>query len=120
MFIVAFPKNNNREEYKEDHSPYLGLAFGIYLFDVMRTIRIALLTSEEHQLDGIEQENDLGVLFNSSLKFGNHIHKIVHKANRLLGLIKRTFSYLEPQMLNTTLIRPHLDYACVVWNLSIR
>ena len=43
-------------------------------------------TSEEHQLDGIEEENDLGVLFNSSLKFGNHINKIVHKANRLLGL----------------------------------
>ena len=56
-------------------------------------------TSEEHLLDGIEEENDLGVLFNSSLKFGNHISKIVHKANRLLGLIKRTFSYLEPQML---------------------
>ena len=43
----------------------------------------------------------------------------MHEANRLLGLIKRTFSYLEPQMLRllcTTLIRPHLDYACVVWN----
>ena len=76
-------------------------------------------TSEEHQLDGIEEENDLGLLFNSSLKFGNHINKIVHKANRLLGFIKRTFSYLEPQMLRllyTTLIRPHLDYACVVCN----
>ena len=76
-------------------------------------------TSEEHLLDGIEEEDDLGVLFNSSLKFGNHISKIVHKANRLLGLIKRTFSHLEPQMLRllyTTLITPHLDYACVVWN----
>ena len=75
-------------------------------------------------MDGIEEENDLGVLFNSSLKFGNHINKIVHKANRLLGLIKRTFSYLEPQilsLLHTTLIRPHLDYACLcgldsAWN----
>ena len=61
----------------------------------------------------------MGVLFNSSLKFGNHINKILHKANRLLGLIKRTFSYFEPQMLRllyTTSIRPHLDYACVIWN----
>ena len=47
-------------------------------------------TSEEHQLDGIEEEDDLGVLFNSSLKFGNYINKIMHEANRLLGLIKRT------------------------------
>ena len=76
-------------------------------------------TSEEDQLDGIEEDNDLGVLFNASLKFGSHINKIVHKANRLLGLIKRTFCYLEPQMLRLlyiTLIRQHLDYAWVVWN----
>ena len=88
------------------------LSFGIQV-----NIFCHVATSEEHQLDGIEEENDLGVLFNSFLKFGNHINKIVHKTNRLLGLI--TFSYLEPQMvrlLYTTLIRPHLDYACVVWN----
>ena len=43
----------------------------------------------------------------------------MHKANRLLGLIKRTFSYLEHQMLRllyATLIRSHSNYACVVWN----
>ena len=93
------------------------LSFGIQVN--VRNIYSMSCTSEEHLLDGIEEENDLGVLFISSLKFGNHISKIVHKANRLLGLIKRTFSYLEPQMLRllyTTLIRPHLDYACVVWN----
>ena len=31
----------------------------------------------------------------------------------------RTFKFLEPQMLHnlyTALIRPHLDYACVIWN----
>ena len=44
-------------------------------------------TGEVHQLDGIEEENDLSVLFNSSLKFGDYINKIVHKVNRLLGLI---------------------------------
>ena len=44
----------------------------------------------------------------------------MHKANRLLRLIKRTFNFLEPQILHnlyTALIRPHLDYACVIWNL---
>ena len=72
------------------------LSFGIQVS--VRNIYSMSCTSEEHLLDGIEEENDLGVLFNSSLKFGNHISKIVHKANRLLGLIKRTFSYLEPQI----------------------
>ena len=76
-------------------------------------------TEEDHYLDRVEEERDLGVLFSHSLKFGNHISTIAHKANRLLGLIKRSFGYLEPQMLRllyTTIIRPHLDYACVVWN----
>ena len=30
----------------------------------------------------------MGVSFSSSLKFGDHINELVHKANRLLGLIK--------------------------------
>ena len=54
-------------------------------------------SEEDHRLDGIEEENDLDVLFDPSLKFGDHINKIMHKANRLFGL--RTFSYLEPQMI---------------------
>ena len=75
-----------------------------------------------HQLIRVEEEKDLGVLFSSTLKFSHHIKEIVHKVNRLLGLIKRTFKFLEPQMLRnlyTTLIRPHLDYACVIWNPSL-
>ena len=53
------------------------------------------------------------------IEFSHHIKEKVHKANRLLGLIKRTFKSLEPQMLRnlyTALIRPHLDYACVICN----
>ena len=45
-------------------------------------------TEEDHYLDRVEKEKDLGVLFSHSLKFGDHIKMIVHKANRLLGLIK--------------------------------
>ena len=75
-----------------------------------------IYSDKNHQLDRVEGEKDLGVVFVSSLKFANHIKAIVCKANRLIGLIKRTFSYLEPQMLRilyTSLIRP---YASVVWN----
>ena len=55
------------------------LSFGIQVN--IRNIYSMSCTSKEHQLDGIEAENDLGVLFNSFLKFRNHINKIVHKAN---------------------------------------
>ena len=93
------------------------LSFGIKV--PIKSIYMMLCSDQRHQLDRVEEEKDLGVLFSSTLKFSNHIKEIVHRANRLIGLIKRTFSYLEPQMLRilyTTLIRPHLDYACVVWN----
>ena len=52
-----------------------------------------------HHLIRVEEEKDLGVLFSSTLKFSHHVRETVHKANRLLGLIKRAFSFLEPQML---------------------
>ena len=44
-------------------------------------------TVEDHHLERVEEERDLGVLFSHSLKFDDHIKMIVHKANRLLGLI---------------------------------
>ena len=67
----------------------------------------------------VYEEQDLGVLFTSNLRFGGHINQIVHKANRLIGLIKQTFNYLDPPMLRALyvgLVRPHLDYALVVWS----
>jgi hypothetical protein len=45
------------------------------------------------QIEIIKEETDLGVLFDPSLKFSAHIAKCAAKANSLLGLIKRTFSF---------------------------
>ena len=67
----------------------------------------------------VQAECDLGVTFASNLTFDKHISNIVRRANILIGIIKRTFSCLDQSMfrtLYTTLIRPHLDYASVVWN----
>ena len=64
------------------------------------------------------EQSDLGVLFTSDFKFGPHIHHIVQKANRLIGLIKKSFEFLDAPMLRTlyiSLVRPYLGYACVVW-----
>ena len=43
---------------------------------------------------------------------------ILQKANRLIGLIKKSFEFLDAPMLPTlytSLVHPYLDYACVVW-----
>ena len=55
-----------------------------------------------HQLIRVEEEKDqhLGVLSSFTLKFMHHVKEIVHKANKLLRLIKRTFKFLEPQILH--------------------
>ena len=67
----------------------------------------------------VDSEKDLGVIFDSNMKFGEHINSNVTKANQILGLIFRTFTYMDKEMfpnLFKSLIRPHLEYATVVWS----
>lgn len=48
-----------------------------------------------------------------------HIAYTVSKANKILGLIKRSFSYRDGQLLKqlfTSLVRPHLEYGNVAWH----
>jgi len=58
-------------------------------------------------------------LFTNNFKFGHHISAIFRKANSITGIVKISFNCLSPSMfkiLCTSLIRPHLDYASVVWS----
>lgn len=65
-----------------------------------------------------ECEKDLGVWINQDLTATDHIKNAVSKANKLLGMIRRTFSVMTPEMFSClfkTLIRPHLEYGFSVW-----
>ena len=45
---------------------------------------------------------------------------MVKKANRNLGIINRTFSYLDKTVflnLYKSIVRPHLEYASTVWSV---
>ena len=67
----------------------------------------------------VDSEKDLGVIFDSNMKFGEHINIKVTKVNQILGLILRTFTYMDKEMflyLFKSLIRPHLEYATEVWS----
>ena len=74
--------------------------------------------------DGIEiqecsEERALGVTFSSNFKFSKHINLSIMKTNRMVGIIKRTFLHLTPTVfciLYISLVRPHLDYASIIWN----
>lgn len=80
------------------------------------------LYDNNHQkinLDHIDTEKDIGVLVDSMLTFSNHIHAQVNKANSIMGLIRRSYTYLDEvsfKSLFQALVRPHLEYAECVWN----
>ena len=64
-------------------------------------------------------ERDLGVAIYNHLNFKLHISQTVSQANRLLGMIRRSFEHLDQETflyLYKGLIRPKLEYAQAVWN----
>ena len=66
-----------------------------------------------HKLSNEDSECDLGVLFESNLKFYEHIDNTINKVNRLISLIKRKFKFIDKDLFLTlykSLIRSHLDY----------
>ena len=64
--------------------------------------------------------SDLGVTVSSNLSWKEHIKTTVSKANRLLGLIKRTLGFTAPMksklLLYKSLVRSTLMYASIIWH----
>ena len=74
-------------------------------------------------LEHVFSEKDLGVIFDSDLSFEEHLLAQVRKANSMVGLRKRSFFHLSPSLfrqLYTIFVRPHLEYAQIVWSQKLR
>ena len=72
-----------------------------------------------HAIKKVANEKDLGVIIDSKLSFRDHITSKVNLANRNLGIIFRTFTFLDLEIFLTlykSLVRPHLEYVTVVWS----
>jgi len=77
-----------------------------------------------YQLNGqnlseTHEEKDLGVIFQSGLKWGAQVEIAAAKANRVIGQIRRSFRCRDPRivkLLYTSLVRPHIEYANSIWN----
>ena len=70
-------------------------------------------------LKSTDSEKDVGVTFSTDLKLKKHISNVIKKANQLTGLVKRSFVHLDKTLLLNlykTVIRPHLEYANVIWH----
>ena len=57
-------------------------------------------------------------MVDDKVNFDKHIQQQVNKANSILGLIRRTYTFLDEtsfRYLFQALVRPHLEYAEAVW-----
>ena len=72
-----------------------------------------------HNLTQVSEEKDLGVTVDEKLNFYKHIEGKINKANQMLGIIRRTFKYIDTTIFNLlykSLVRPHVEYASVIWS----
>ena len=99
------------------------LKFNINKCKVIKFCRVVKHKFEYHlnntALESLPQFNDLGVIVTSNLSWKPHIRSVVSKANKMLGLIKRTLGPNAPLksklLLYNSLIRSVLSYASVIW-----
>ena len=78
------------------------------------------LTIKGNQLSYVEHYKYLGLIFCPNLSWSEHINFICNKARKLVGLLYRRFyEHANSQTLlklYCSFIRPHLEYASVVWS----
>ena len=64
------------------------------------------------------QEKDLGITFSADMNVSEQCEIAASKGNQILGLIMRTITYKEKQLivpLYKTLVRQHLEYCIQAW-----
>ena len=80
----------------------------------------------ENDIEETNIERDLGVIVGSDLKWSEHVDRMVGKANRTLGMLKRTFESREPGLWKETLtkLREYKEelpeFQLVLRNLNMR
>ena len=84
------------------------------------------MTKDDHSrvaLSRVQDEKDVGVTFDEDMTFRKDISPRANKANSIMGIIRRTYTYLDPQsfkLLFKSLVRPHLEYGAPIWNPCLK
>jgi hypothetical protein len=66
------------------------------------------------------EEKNLSITLDEKLKFQIHSNNQTKKANQRLGMIKRSFTYMDKNMITTlykSIVRPHLEYGSNIWSV---
>ena len=75
--------------------------------------------SPHTHLKQTQEEKDLGVVVDNQLIFSSHCDKVVNTANKLLGIMRRSFCYLDKNIFSLVykgIIRPIIEYASSVYD----
>ena len=76
------------------------------------------------ELSRVSIINDLGVLFDSELRFTGHIDWVISKSFRMLGFVwRQCHDFRDAKVLKLifySLVRSHLDYCCAIWSPCYR
>ena len=71
------------------------------------------------KLETTELEKDLGVTVDNKLTFSEHCSRIVTKANKLIGIIRRTWVNIDKDNFNRIykgIVRPIIEYASSIYS----
>jgi len=68
-------------------------------------------------IDSSDLYKDLCIILDHQLRFHLHTTDVTVRANRLLGLIRKSFNYLDSDVLTRlfTFVCPTLEYSNAVW-----
>ena len=72
-----------------------------------------------HPIQWSPRVHYLGVIFDSHLKWSAQCHHVAFKATRVLNLLRRSLFSCHSAVKSlayTSIVRPHLEYASIVWN----
>jgi hypothetical protein len=78
---------------------------------------------ERTTLSRTSHEKDLGVTFDDNLSFREEVTNRINKANSIMGVIRRSYSFLDEvsfKLLFKSLVRPHLEYGAPVWYPTLK
>jgi hypothetical protein len=75
------------------------------------------------ELEEINEEKDLGVYIDKNLDFKFHIYEKTKKANKIMGIIRRSFKHLNGATFTKLfkgIVRPHVEYGNSIWSPHLK
>jgi hypothetical protein len=76
------------------------------------------LSFDNHVLDLVDFHKHLGITFNSTLTWNEHVESICGKANKKIFVMSRLKNILDRKTLltiYTSFVRPSLEYGSIIW-----